>query len=604
MAKPNFTETNLGQTVIQPAFPHLGERDHGERATEKNAHGAPESDSGDRPPVSAKPIALIEGSLPDFTRETNSLLRDRLRQVSLIFFIGYTAFFIKSLVYPSHNYPVTEAICLSLMALTIAINGVIAHRLCNRCHYVLKHLRGVEALIFGSSAVLFLAIGYAKLLATSNGGYLEDVTPPWLLLIFSYALFIPNSWQRAARMITPMALGPLVAILAAWVTSPKVKDLIENSDAFHHVFLETIMAMAFASTLAIGGVRLIRNLRSQAFEAQQLGQYRLKRLIGRGGMGEVYLAEHLMLKRPCAIKLIRPEKAGDPATLARFEREVQSTAKLTHWNTVEIYDFGRTDDGTFYYVMEYLPGMSLDQIVEMHGPLEASRVLHLLVQTCDALAESHAHSLVHRDIKPANIFAARRGGTDDVAKLLDFGLVRSTAPETSLHLTQESVVTGSPLYMSPEQARGDEADHRSDIYALGCTAYFLLTGRPPFDETSAVKLLLAHAQKAPEPPSVHRSSIPQDLEAVILKCLEKSQDQRYSNVLELRDALTSCRDYGGWNRQSAYNWWTDFGCPKKRDLDHRISQGLALKGDSTEEHIHEACSAEEKDLESLYPAVR
>lgn len=570
MPATNSTDSNLGQTIIQPAF--VSPAGPAASMPAAAAKVSPENQN-----VPARAMALVEGSDPDFSQETNAILRDRLRQVALILFVGYSAFLLKALIFSSHQVPIVWWICVGLLTVTTATMGVVWFRMCRQCHFLQKHLRGVEWLIFGTSALLFFGIGYAQLLGTSQEGYLEDVTPPWLLLIFIYSLFIPNHWTRALRVVIPMAFGPLAVLLLAWVSSPVVKDLIENTDRFHHVFLETIMAMTFASASAILGVRMIRALREKAFEAQQLGQYRLKRLLGRGGMGEVYLAEHLMLKRPCAIKIIRPEKAGDPATLARFEWEVQATAKLTHWNTVEIYDFGRTEDGTFYYVMEYLPGMSLDQVVEMHGPMDVARVLHLLVQTCEALSEAHQQCLVHRDIKPANIFAAKRGGAYDIAKLLDFGLVRSLQSDGDPHLTHESVVTGSPLYMSPEQARGDEIDHRSDIYALGCTAYFLLTGRPPFQESSAIKLLLAHAQQQPEPPSTFNAAIAADLEEVILKCLEKSADNRFVDVLALRDALAQCHDYGNWTRQSAREWWQYNGCPRKLELDRCVSAGIELK---------------------------
>jgi serine/threonine protein kinase len=201
-----------------------------------------------------------------------------------------------------------------------------------------------------------------------------------------------------------------------------------------------------------------------AIKAKELGQYKLKRLLGSGGMGEVYLAEHLLMKRPCAIKMIKPEKAGDPRVLARFEREVRATAKLSHWNNIDIFDYGRAADGTFYYVMEFLPGMNLGDLVRRFGPLAPERVIHLMRQTCDALAEAHGAGLIHRDIKPANIFAAERGGHKDIAKLLDFGLVKPITNIDQGSLTQEGALTGSPLYMSPEQATGDaDPDARSDI---------------------------------------------------------------------------------------------------------------------------------------------
>jgi len=525
----------------------------------------------------AKPVALLQGSKTDFSTETNRLLQGRLRQASLVLFFGYTAFLVKALLLPASRITTgADSLHQFFFAGVTAMMGIIAYRLCSKCQLFLSRLRAVELLIFGSSALLFVVKGYRQVLYTASQGYLAQLTPPWIILIFTYALFIPNTWKRALTMVAPMALGPLLVYLLAWKTSSNVAMLIEDTTDFHHVFLDATMAMLFVTAIAVWGVRLIRGLRTQVYEAEQLGQYRLKQLLGRGGMGEVYLAEHVMLKRPCAIKLIRPEKAGDPGTLARFEQEVQATARLTHWNTVEIFDFGRTEDGTFYYVMEYLPGMSLEQIVDMHGPLPPGRIIHLLAQTCDALSEAHQQELVHRDIKPANIFAAKRGGTHDVAKLLDFGLVRSLETDADMRLTQDGTVTGSPLYMSPEQARGDQVDVRSDIYALGCVAYHLLTGRPPFTETRAVKLILAHATQPVSLPSQIFPDVPSDLEAVILRCLEKQADDRFENVQLLREALLECRDAGSWNRDDAADWWDSHGCQKKKTIDACISAGIPL----------------------------
>jgi serine/threonine-protein kinase len=275
-----------------------------------------------------------------------------------------------------------------------------------------------------------------------------------------------------------------------------------------------------------------------------------------GGMGEVYLAEHRLLKRPCVVKLIRPDKAGNPTNLARFQREVRATAKLSHWNTVEIFDYGCTADGTFFYVMEYLPGMSLAEIVERFGPMPPERVIYLLRQTCDALSEAHAAGLIHRDIKPANIFAAQRGGVYDVAKLLDFGLVKPVIEDQPIHLTADGSIAGSPLFMSPEQALGDaKPDARSDIYSLGAVGYYLLTGRPPFESDKPIKVLFAHAHEPVLPPTKLLPGIPADLEQVILRCLAKKPAERFQSAAVLRDALTACERADRWNRASAAAWW-------------------------------------------------
>jgi len=315
-------------------------------------------------------------------------------------------------------------------------------------------------------------------------------------------------------------------------------------------------------------VRTINSLRDEVLRARQMGQYKLKRLIGSGGMGDVYLAEHVLMKRPCAIKVIRPEKAGDPKVLARFEREVQATAKLSHWNSIDIFDYGRADDGTFYYVMEFLPGMSLAELVRRYGPIPAARAVHLIKQACDALQEAHEVGLVHRDIKPANIFAAVRGGLFDVAKLLDFGLAKPLADTDGAQLTQEGTITGSPAFMSPEQAIGDrDPDARSDVYAVGGVLYFLLTGRPVFDDENPMKVLIAHAHQQPEPPSQHNGEVPDDIELVILRCLQKNPDDRYQSAADLAAAIEDCNDYGRWTRDAARAWWQERETPTMKPAD-------------------------------------
>jgi serine/threonine-protein kinase len=265
-----------------------------------------------------------------------------------------------------------------------------------------------------------------------------------------------------------------------------------------------------------------------------------------------------MLKRPCVVKLIRPDKALDPQVLARFEREVQMTARLSHWNTVEIFDYGRTDDGTFFYVMEYLPGLNLDELLTRHGPLPAARVIHFLRQTCQALREAHAVGLIHRDIKPGNIFVAQRGGLYDVVKLLDFGLVKPIAEIDSVRLTFDGSISGTLLFMSPEQARSaTELDARSDIYSLGAVAYTLLCGRAPFEKSNPIDVIISLDRDPVVPLSAVRNDVPPDLEAIVLRCLAKRREDRFQDVESLDEALSRCIAPTQWTQANAAIWWRD-----------------------------------------------
>mgnify|MGYP001817309029 CR=1 FL=1 len=246
-------------------------------------------------------------------------------------------------------------------------------------------------------------------------------------------------------------------------------------------------------------------------------------------MGVVYLGKHHMLKRPAAIKLIRTESAGSPDAISRFEKEVQATATLSHWNTVQIYDYGTTEGGDFYCVMEYLDGLTLQQRMCDEGTLSLQAMLRIIVQLCDGLQEAHEKGLIHRDIKPANIFLAKVGGVPDVVKLLDFGLVVSASEADKAEL-----VGGTPAYMSPEQIRGDPLDGRSDIYAIGCVMVECLSGKPPFQSFPISKLLSDHLFKVPKLDAIKRHG-PEIVE-IVNRCLAKKREERFADVASLRAA--------------------------------------------------------------------
>jgi serine/threonine-protein kinase len=316
---------------------------------------------------------------------------------------------------------------------------------------------------------------------------------------------------------------------------------------------------AWATTSVLASTQIsqrIYGLQKQVAEARRLGQYTLEEKMGEGGMGEVYRARHALLRRPTAIKLLRPGPGSERA-LARFEREVQLTSQLTHPNTIQIYDFGHTQDGRFFYAMEYLEGITLEELVAIDGPQPAARVVALVAQVCGSLAEAHAVGLIHRDVKPANLMLCERGRIADVVKVLDFGLVKPVAEPDDAKVSRADAIIGTPAYMAPESIlQPERVDARSDLYAVGAVAYFLLAGREVFEGTTVVEVCAHHLHTRPEPPSARLGApVPADLEAIVMSCLAKSQDARPASADELRGKLLACIDANGWSDARRQEWW-------------------------------------------------
>lgn len=526
----------------------------------------------------SRPVDIVDASVGE-SKEALRLLRSRLAAVTFALSIAFTIFAVwltiaqaTGLIDDGWRWVAAEyALTVFFIGTAVWLRGPSA--MSTVC------ARSIELLVFGLPALFFAAHTVRALIESVHYG--TGVVPVtlqgWGLLIFAHAIFIPNAWRRAALVSASIAALPLLVILLTGVFDLKTRLAIWNDPS---PLVDMGLALTATAAVAIVGVRTINFMRSEMFEAKQFGRYRLRELLGSGGMGEVYLAEHQLLRRPCAIKIIRPERAGDAKMLARFEREVQATAKLSHWNSVYIYDYGHTADGTLYYVMEYLPGLTLQELVAKSGPLRPARIIYLLRQICSALHEAHGLGLIHRDVKPANIFVSERGGQYDVAKLLDFGLVKPIRSLNSSQLSQDDGASateltvdggfaGSPLYMSPEQAIGEGTpDPRSDIYSLGSVAYYMLTGKPPFSATHAMRVILQHLNEEPTPPSqaVNRPlnwQIPPDLEAVVLKCMQKDPALRYASVCALDTALAACADANDWDYVRAHDWWHAH-CPKLR----------------------------------------
>jgi hypothetical protein len=464
--------------------------------------------------------------------------------------------------------------------LAIAVSTFLALLLWFKPPTSTRGLRTIELLLFGSvAAVLLWTMAYPEWyslleqtrqpprdLRAFRAAYVESSSLYWFSLLVGYGSMIPNTWRRCVVVVGLLAATPLVFLAAftLWLRPLETE-----------VALNAISGLALwigvAAALVVFTSYRIELLREQAADARRLGQYALKEPLGTGGMGQVYLAEHMLLRRPCAVKLIRPERAGDPRHLRRFTREVQLTATLTHPNTVQVFDYGHTADGTFYYVMEYVNGLTLEEMVYRHDQVPPARAVYFLRQVCAALTEAHGIGLIHRDIKPGNVMVCERGGQHDVIKLLDFGLVLPVVDagddETLLH---EGVIAGTPAYMSPEQASGQTIlDVRSDIYSVGALAYFLLTGRPPFVCASPLTTMAAHLSAPPTPPSSAHIGLPADLEAIVLRCLAKSPNERFADAQTLERALATCLCAEEWSEQQAANWWR-----ARRESDtHAMVQG-------------------------------
>jgi eukaryotic-like serine/threonine-protein kinase len=433
--------------------------------------------------------------------------------------------------------------------------------------------------VASSVVMVYLARKYShkqRLLIDLGSGYL--VLQCFLISVLTHWIPVPMvprvSWVCIAILIYP-AIVPntprktlLVSLLAA-STEPLAMGLsmlrgIEFQGGWLYVAWMAVPNY-ISAFLVVVPVKMIHRLGYQVRRARELGSYRLEEPLGKGGMGEVFRATHQMLARPAAVKLIRPEILGSSSPGAarvivqRFRREAEAAASLRSPHTISLYDFGVANDGTFFFVMELLDGLDLETLVDRFGPVPPERTVYLLRQVCDSLQEAHSRGLVHRDIKPSNIFTCRLGLEVDFVKVLDFGLVKAVdegGREATL-LTAPDSTTGTPAYIAPEMVRGDRvADHRVDLYTLGCVAYWLLTGRLVFQAPNAIQLMYQHANTPPVPPSqLSEFEIPPALDAVILACLAKFPEDRPQSAAELSSRLMQAMPAPAWTEELAHRWW-------------------------------------------------
>ena len=453
--------------------------------------------------------------------------------------------------------------------------------------YPVRWLRVLEVAAFGSMSLYFAYWQFSVLTAYPLNGYEgkqhERMTVlaaagivhfNWFALIVFHGVLVPNSLARGASITAAMAFAALAIDGFAIVVHEPTTDNFGILLAIAITFLAVGLGIAIFGTAKTAALQ--REVESAREAIRELGQYRLRRKLGAGGMGEVYLAEHRLLKRPCAVKRIHSRYLNQPEQLKRFEREVQATAKLRHPNTVEIYDYGVAEDGTFYYVMEYLPGPSLEDLIGTHGPQPPERVIHILKQLCGALREAHREGLIHRDIKPSNILIFPIGSTHDQVKLLDFGLVQSLVPdvEPGAKITREGLIVGTPEYMSPEQASGGTLDGRSDLFSLGSVAYYLLTGQEAFHRDNPMKTLMAVVTDPAPSAADYQPLMPVGLLGVLYRMLEKDPAARFAGAAQLEQALAACGSAMPWCEDLAARWWSAHP-PRLTDATDMHMQALA-----------------------------
>jgi serine/threonine protein kinase len=407
------------------------------------------------------------------------------------------------------------------------------------------------------------------LIAIPVGGLTSRFVQGVALFVFARAVLIPSHWKSALAISLGSALMmPLTMAAAALWSAPLRMQWISPPALL--VFLHNGLFVLGAAVVGSVGSHVLWTARTQVYEMRRLGSYRLRTRIGGGGVGDVWLAWQDPPGREVALKVLRDEALKDPDLVRRFEREARAVRRLEHPNTIRIFDYGASHDGVHYIAMELLHGLDVDALVRKYGPMPAARVIHLARQACGSLDEAHGMGIIHRDLKPANLFVVRADDGGDMLKVLDFGLVRILRSATSSSpspVTPEGVICGTPAFISPEAVSGDRVDGRSDVYSLGAVLYFMLTGTVVFPHLTITESVMAHAGRAPEPPSKRLAGVPADLERLILRCLEKDPANRYASAAALAADLARCADAEMWSVEDARAFWESGRTP-----DHSATQ--------------------------------
>jgi len=519
-------------------------------------------------------MGLVGSRESQWNARTAGLLHHRLRAMGLLYVVAAGAGQTRELFIDVGFSPVPALIILATMALMTGYLWVAKDP-------PLLKLRFFEVYFFAAPTAGLIFIDWQLMVLSATPGIMLMNWYRFIihtaLLVAAYTLFIPAGWQRTLVATSLMAAVPYVTLAVMERRVPVVADAMDQALTVE-IWTGGIMLSIILVAIAVWGTYTIDAIRHQAAEAGYAGQYKLVKKLGVGGMGEVWLANHTLLTRPTAIKVIRPEvvreklssgpqgkkkpAATDPDRVAtamkRFEREAQATASLTSPHTIDVYDFGVATDETFYYAMEYLDGLDLETLVDENGPVPVERAVHLLMQACDSLADAHENGLIHRDVKPGNVFATRMGIQHDFVKVLDFGLVKEThVAEGATALTQEGMTSGTPAFMPPEIALArDDVDARADIYALGCVGYWLTTGRYVFEAASPMAMVVDHVKSEPPAPSTRTElPIPREFDEVILRALAKDPKVRFQSMQEFAEALRTVPVPDPWTQRRAAEWW-------------------------------------------------
>jgi serine/threonine-protein kinase len=502
-------------------------------------------------------LALPFGETPLDSDAGREFLQTRLALFSAVVFgLGAFGFFAYQLVLTGlPNYDFWQLFWRSgtLFHLSATVLPVLVWLITRRRSLSLRTLFALDA-----GGILFVLAAYGAMAVVGAQANPQRIDLVMMLITLCMlclrAVVIPSTWLHTLLV---GVLGSIPVFSIAILNAP---TLVIYGAHIPAISAAGYIMMWIVVGLSISGLasQVIYGLHCQVAQAARLGQYVLEQKIGEGGMGAVYKARHALLRRPTAIKLVLPERAG-PQILARFEREVQLTSSLTHPNTVSVYDYGHTPAGIFYYAMEYLDGIDLEQLVKRFGPQPANRVVHILSQVAGSLGEAHGVGLVHRDVKPANIILCDRRGQPDTAKVVDFGLVKDLTAfgRPKLTLSATNTIVGTPLYLAPEAIVAPETvDARADIYALGAVGYYLLTGRPVFSGSSLLEVAAQHLHQAPVPPSqLSDQPVPPELEALLLKCLSKDAEQRPQSAEEVAAELVEL-PISPWRAAHASAWWS------------------------------------------------